>query len=166
MSFAAWGCTAVALTGKTVPLLAVNLDWPRKEVGLIVIHPRHGSASISPISSIWGHLPLPGEDDPLSRFVRAATALQRLPLPIAEEDKMAYAFNVLSEVIQPVGTKTATQVSMVFDLMKRTIYFRTINNAHIRFISLDDIHFDELKQPIFIDGCQHQCGNILPAHHL
>lgn len=314
LSYASWGCSALVLTGKTpVPLIAVNLDWPTRDVGLLVIHPRHqaqsadvnlqlyhpltwtsrygsvmfhamGSAphTIGPAVdgmnekgltasvlilneseyevsatkpalnvSLWiryildnfqsvqevienlptyqlvpetyryrsiklhllihdqmghqaileylegklsihqednmpypvltnspyeqslhrlsqyhpfgGTAPLPGEYDSISRFVRASATIKRLPAPIPEEDSLAFAFNALADVAQPIGTQSVTQISMVFDMTHLSLYFRTINEAMIRYIKLSDIDFDTLDHNIEMDGYQHSAGNLLQA---
>jgi len=104
---------------------------------------------------------LPGSNDSNSRFVRAAHYLNRLPSFIAKEEHIAYAFNGLSTVAQGPGTKTPTQLSIVFDAHDKTIYFRSINESAIRVIALADFNFDGLYQPRGLNPYQHLSGDVV-----
>lgn len=108
-----------------------------------------------------GSLPLPGGYDSNSRFVRAAFYLKRLPGFVANEEHLAYAFNGLSDVAQAPGSTSATQLSMVFDIPSKTIYFRTVNEAAIRVIPLESINFNELDKPLSLNGYQHLAGDVV-----
>ena len=108
-----------------------------------------------------GDKPLPGGYDSKSRFVRAAHYLKKLPGYIANEEHIAYAFNGLGNVAQAPGTSSPTQLSMVFDIGTRTIYFRSINEANLRVIPINDIKFNELKEALSLNSYQHVSGNII-----
>lgn len=105
---------------------------------------------------------LPGGYDSNSRFVRAAHYLKRLPGFVANEEHIAYAFNGLSDVAQAPGTAQPTQLSMVFDIPTKTIFFRSINEASVRTIPFADIDFDTLTEPLAINAYQHFYGNVVP----
>lgn len=108
-----------------------------------------------------GNKPLPGGYDSKSRFVRAAHYLKKLPGYVANEEHIAYAFNGLGQVAQAPGTSSPTQLSMVFDLGTKTIYFRSVNEANIRMIPINDINFNELKDSLSLNSYQHLAGNII-----
>lgn len=106
---------------------------------------------------------LPGGDDSHSRFIRAASYMKKLPGFIANEERLAYAFNGLGLVAQAPGTPLPTQMSAVFDITSKTIYFRSINEAAPRSIALNDINFDEFYEPLSLNPFQHLSGNVV-AH--
>lgn len=108
-----------------------------------------------------GMQPLPGGYDSNSRFVRAAFYLKRLPSFVADEEHIAYAFNGLSDVAQAPGAHSPTQVSMVFDIPTKTVYFRSINESGLRIIPLDNIKFNKLEAPLSLNIYQHLTGDVL-----
>lgn len=108
-----------------------------------------------------GEKALPGGYDSNSRFVRAAFYLKRLPSFVANEEHIAYAFNGLGDVAQAPGSGIPTQVSMVFDIPTKTTYFRSVNEAGVRVISLDKIKFNELEAPLMLNIYQHVSGDVL-----
>ncbi|KGP62913.1 choloylglycine hydrolase [Legionella norrlandica] len=131
----------------TTPVLT-NTDY-KSSVALLDEYQNNGSKA------------LPGGYDSDSRFVRAALYLKRLPSFVAKEEHIAYAFNGLSDVAQAPGTHAPTQLSIVFDILSKTIYFRSINEAAIRIIPLDNINFDDLYQPVALNAYQHFSGDVI-----
>ncbi|HAT9399507.1 linear amide C-N hydrolase [Legionella pneumophila] len=131
----------------TMPVLT-NTDY-KSSLALLEEYQDHG-----------GSKALPGGYDSKSRFVRAAHYLKKLPSFIAKEEHIAYAFNGLNVVTQAPGTSSPTQLSMVFDIPTKTIYFRSINEAALRVISMDSIDFDYLYQPIALNVYQHLSGDV------
>lgn len=103
----------------------------------------------------------PGGYDSNSRFIRAAHYIKRLPGFIADEEHIAYAFNGLSDVAQAPGTASPTQLSMVFDIPNRTIYFRSVNEAAIRIVSLDKLNFNKITDTLALNAYQHFSGDIV-----
>ncbi|KTD82793.1 linear amide C-N hydrolase [Legionella waltersii] len=122
---------------------------------------RSALALLSDYQEYGGSKELPGGYDSNARFVRAAHFIKRLPSFVAKEERIAYAFNSLSDVAQAPATATPTQLSMVFDISTKTIYFRSINEAGVRVIPLDKIQFNELYEPTSINTYQHFYGDVL-----
>lgn len=60
---------------------------------------------------------------------------------------VTYAFDILSAVNQ--GSYTKSQI--VFDVKKRVIYFRTLNNPNIRYLSFDSFDFSSGTQSKVLD---------------
>ncbi|KTD60765.1 linear amide C-N hydrolase [Legionella shakespearei] len=116
---------------------------------------------LSEYRDFGGSKALPGGYDSNSRFVRAAHYMKRLPSFVANEEHIAYAFNGLSDVAQAPGTPQPTQLSMVFDIPTKTIYFRSVNEASVRVIPFADINFDTLSEPLSINAYQHFYGNVV-----
>jgi choloylglycine hydrolase len=104
---------------------------------------------------------LPGGYDSRARFIRAAHYIKRLPSFVANEEHIAYAFNGLGDIAQAPGTATPTQLSMVFDIASKTIYFRSINDAALRVIPLGGIEFKDLYEPLSINAYQHFFGDVV-----
>lgn len=145
------------LDGKLIVHTQDNLTPP------VVTNTDYDSAVslLSEYHDFGGTKALPGGYDSNSRFVRAAHYLKRLPGFVAKEEHIAYAFNGLSDVAQAPGSALPTQLSMVFDIATKTIYFRSINEASVRVIPLDSINFDELNQPLALNTYQHFSGDVV-----
>ncbi|WP_298625044.1 linear amide C-N hydrolase [uncultured Legionella sp.] len=118
-------------------------------------------AYLSEFSDFGGTKPLPGGYGTNSRFVRAASYIKKLPSFISEEEHIAYAFNGLGLVAQAPGGTSPTQLSMVFDMASKTIYFRSINEAGVRSIPLNNINFKELNTALSLNAYQHFSGDVL-----
>ena len=74
----------------------------------------------------------------LDRFYRAANRTQNFDKAQRnDEEAINYAFDILSDVAQEPG---GTQWTIVYDQLRRKIYFRTQQNRQIR--SIDTIRFD------------------------
>ncbi len=93
---------------------------------------------------------LPGEYDSYSRFVRAAAFKKKLST-YQENDMIGYAFDGLAAVAKPPGERSPTQISMVFDLDQRVLYFHTINNPILQKIDLKQYDFASLESPIYLN---------------
>lgn len=113
--------------------------------------------------SFGGQLPIPGEFDALSRFVRAAVALKSLPKPLKEDEKIGYTFQALSYSEQGLGARSTTYINLVMDLHSKTLYFRTMHDAELRYVRVHDVRFDELSQEMHFNVYEHQHGNLLDA---
>jgi choloylglycine hydrolase len=118
-------------------------------------------AYLAEFSDFGGAKPLPGDYGSKSRFVRAASYLKKLPAYIANEEHIAYAFNGLGLVAQAPGGSSPTQLSMVFDIGTKTIYFRSINEASLRSLPMGSINFSELNEALSINAYQHFSGDVL-----
>ena len=86
-----------------------------------------------------GYQSIPGSSGSLDRFVRAANMLKNY-IPNIQASSVDYAFNILDNVAQPPGA-WGTQWSIVYDIQKLRIYFRTFSNTKIRYIDLHSFDF-------------------------
>lgn len=118
-------------------------------------------AYLGQFGDFGGSKPLPGGDGSSSRFVRAASYLKKLPSFIANEEHIAYAFSGLGMVAQAPGGTSPTQLSMVFDIGSKTIYFRSINEASLRSIPMSKINFSLLDKALSINAYQHFSGDVI-----
>ncbi|TAL65225.1 MAG: linear amide C-N hydrolase [Legionella sp.] len=118
------------------------------------------TSQINEYKDFGGNLAIPGGYDSISRFIRAAHYLKRLPRFVSKEEHVAYAFNGLSDVAQAPGTVTPTQLSVVFDGPSKTIYFRSINESAVRVIPLENFNFDDLYETLALNVYQHLSGNV------
>ena len=86
-----------------------------------------------------GNQSIPGSSGSLDRFVRAANMLKNYDQKI-HASSVDYAFKILDNVAQPTGV-WGTQWSIVYDIQKLRIYFRTFSNIKIRYIDLHSFDF-------------------------
>jgi penicillin V acylase-like amidase (Ntn superfamily) len=75
----------------------------------------------------------------LDRFVRAANLLKNFDSGI-QTSSIEYAFNILSNVSNSFSA-WPTQWSIVYDIQKLRVYFRTLSNKQIRYIDLHSFDF-------------------------
>lgn len=111
--------------------------------------------------SFGGKLSLPGDSDPLSRFVRVATYLKTLPTPKTIRDTVAGVLSVIRTAMVPFGavdtsgnkTEDAwpTRWTSVADLTKKTFYFSTTTTPSIIWLDLNTLDFSEGKPILSID---------------
>jgi choloylglycine hydrolase len=114
-------------------------------------------ANLKRYKSFGGNLPLPGDSDPLSRFVRVATYLKTLPAPKEVRDAVAGVLSVMRTAMVPFGAvdtsgnKTVdawpTRWVSVADLTYKTYYFSTTTTPNIIWLDLEKLNFSE-GQPI------------------
>lgn len=108
-----------------------------------------------------GKLSLPGDPDPLSRFVRSATFLKTLPIPKNELEAIAGVLSVMRTVMVPFGVtdtsdnKTvdawATRWVTVADATNKIYYFNSTSAPNIVWIDLNKINFSEEFAVLSID---------------
>jgi len=95
----------------------------------------------------------------LGRFVQAAAAVRNFAgLHVA--DPVSYAFATLANVSQSSGTPT--QWSIVYDIAKRTAYFRTRPLQSIKQIRLDDLDFRPTAPLRMMDINTYAFGDVTP----
>lgn len=99
--------------------------------------------SLKQYKNFGGHLPLPAGYLTRTRFVLAANLLQTLPKPTSDQQAIAFTFNALGYLIEPPVSTTPTVWSVVYDLSNKTLYYRNIDNAQIRFMHLRDFNFSK-----------------------
>ncbi len=86
-----------------------------------------------------GNISISHDSGSLDRFARAANMLKNY----TSDNKASlvdYAFNILDNVAQPYGA-WETKWSIVYDIQKRRIYFRTISNKKVRYVDLPSFDF-------------------------
>lgn len=107
-------------------------------------------------SGLYG---LPGDMTSPSRFVRASFFQSTAPVFAQSEKTVLHAFHILNNFSIPIGLQfsepdlapdmhTATQVTIVTDLVNRCFYFRTMYNSTIRCIDLQMIDFDRVSYKV------------------
>jgi penicillin V acylase-like amidase (Ntn superfamily) len=111
--------------------------------------------------SFGGTLSLPGDSDPLSRFVRVATYLKTLPSPKDVRDAVAGVLSVIRTAMVPFGAVDtsgsetedawATRWVSVADLTHKTFYFNSTNTPNIIWLDLNKLDFQEGKPVLSID---------------
>jgi len=111
--------------------------------------------------SFGGKLPLPGDSDPLSRFVRVATYLKTLPSPADQKETIAGIFSVIRTAMVPFGAvdtsgnKTvdawATRWASVADLSNKVYYFNSTTTPNIIWLELKKLDFTKGVKTLAID---------------
>lgn len=100
-----------------------------------------------------GSLPMPGDIDSLSRFVRASSYLKTLPKPSDYHQAIAEIFSVIRTVMVPFGAadtsgKVAvdtwpTRWASVIDDTNKVYYFNSTTAPNIVWIELKSFNFNE-----------------------
>lgn len=118
--------------------------------------------------SFGGKLPLPGDPDPLSRFVRAATFLKTLPQPKDDLESIAGVLAVMRTAMVPFGAldtsgnKTedawATRWVSVADVTNKIYYFNSTSAPNIIWVDLNAIDFSEGAPVLSIDPTDIKLG--------
>lgn len=108
-----------------------------------------------------GTLSLPGDPDPLSRFVRAAAYLKTSPKAKNELDAIANILSVIRTAMTPFGAvdtsgnKTedawATRWVSVADVTNNIYYFNSTTAPNIIWIDLNKINFEPGAPALSID---------------
>ncbi len=108
-----------------------------------------------------GKLPLPGDPDPLSRFVRAAAYLKTSPSSNNNLEAIANVLSVIRTTMTPFGAvdtsgnKTedawATRWVSVADITNNIYYFNSTTAPNIIWIDLNKINFNEGAPLLSID---------------
>lgn len=111
--------------------------------------------------SFGGTLALPGDTDPLSRFVRVATYLKTLPTPKNIKEAVAGVLSVIRTAMVPFGavdtsgnkTEDAwpTRWVSVADLTNLTYYFNSTTTPNIIWLNLNQLDFSEGKPILSLD---------------
>jgi choloylglycine hydrolase len=118
-------------------------------------------ANLKRYQSFGGKLPLPGDPDPLSRFVRAATFLKTLPTPNDDLESIAGVLAVMRTAMVPFGAldtsgnKTedawATRWVSVADVTNKIYYFNSTSAPNIIWVDLNNINFTQGSPVLSID---------------
>lgn len=108
-----------------------------------------------------GNKPLPGDCDPLSRFVRVATYLKTLPSATTEVDAVANILSVIRTAMVPFGAEDTsgsetedswpTRWVTVADLSNKLFFFNSTTAPNIIWLDLKKIDFSEQAPNLSID---------------
>ena len=81
-------------------------------------------------------------NESLDRFTRAVKKTKDFEKrPLADEQAVAYAFEVLSDAAQKNRTDTWTQWSIVYDQKRSRIYFRTLQSPQIKSVDIKAFNY-------------------------
>jgi hypothetical integral membrane protein (TIGR02206 family) len=121
----------VVHTGETMPFNVLTNNTYAESVEFLKQHEGFG-----------GTLPIADTNASLDRFARVANLLKHYD-PSDSGSAIEYAFGILTNVAQGDRTKW----SIVYDIPKRRIYFRTLTNPQLRYVDLNAFDFS-CKTPI------------------
>ncbi len=110
-----------------------------------------------------GTLPLPGDIDPMSRFVRVAAFAKTLPVAKSPEDAVALAAGLLRTVSVPSGAQDysgnedtsdtwQTRWFSAADLTDKVYYFQSMTSPNVFWVDLKKIDFGPERKPVQIDA--------------
>ena len=109
-----------------------------------------------------GKLAMPGDIDPLSRFVRARSYLKTLPRPTSEEDAIAGAYSVARNVSVPFGAHDTsggdstdtwpTLWASVADTTHRVYYFQSTRSPNVFWLDLGKVNLIEGAPVLDVDA--------------
>ena len=118
-------------------------------------------ANLKRYQSFGGKLALPGDSDPLSRFVRVATYLKTLPQSTNDIESIAGVLSVIRTAMVPFGaidtsgnkTEDAwpTRWVTVANLTDKLYYFNSTSAPNIVWFDLNKINFSEHAPVLSID---------------
>jgi len=112
-------------------------------------------ANLKQYKLFGGNLALPGDIDPQSRFVRAASFLQMLAKPKDNVEALARVYQVAETVVNPSGaysTKDSnpnevdvwpTRWTSAADLTNKVFYFRAAESPNVFWVELKNIDFSK-----------------------
>lgn len=111
--------------------------------------------------SFGGALTLPGDTDPLSRFVRVATYLKTLPISKTPVEAIANVLSVIRTATVPFGSvdtsgnKTtdawSTRWISIADLTHKTYYFNSMTTPNIVWLDLTRLNFSKGATVLSVD---------------
>lgn len=118
-------------------------------------------ANLKNYQGFGGKRSLPGDSDPLSRFVRVATYLKTLPTSNTEIDAVAGILSVIRSAMVPFGavdtsgnkTEDAWQTRWVSvaDVTNRVFFFNSTSAPNIIWFDLKKMNFSEKAPVLSID---------------
>lgn len=143
--------------------------------GKVVIH--HGShyrvmtnepsyseqlANLKRYKLFGGNLPMPGDIDPLSRFVRASSYLKTLPQPTSEVEAIAETISVIRTTMVPFGAEdtSGSEISVdswptrwisAGDLTHKVYYFNSTMTPNIIWVDLNSFNFKPNSPTLILD---------------
>ena len=121
--------------------------------------------------SFGGTLPLPGDTDPLSRFVRVSTYLKTLPFAKTPIEAIANVLSVIRTATVPFGAidtsgnKTtdawSTRWLSIADLTHKIYYFNSMTTPNIVWLYLTQLNFSKNAPVLSVDpNAIHYVGDL------
>jgi len=111
-----------------------------------------------------GNLPMPGDVDPLSRFVRASSYLKTLPQPGNYNEAIAGVLSVIRTTMVPFGAQDTsggkaedswpTRWVATADLTNKIYYFNSTTAPNIIWLDFKNLNFAEGQPVISVDPTQ------------
>ena len=108
-----------------------------------------------------GKLSLPGDSDPLSRFVRVATYLKTLPKPASTLDALAGVLSVIRTAAVPFGAVDhsgnkvedawPTRWISLADLNNKIYYFNSTTTPNIIWLDFNNLNFSQGEPVLVLD---------------
>jgi penicillin V acylase-like amidase (Ntn superfamily) len=96
--------------------------------------------SLDNYTSFGGKEPLPGGEDPLSRFVRGASTWNLLPKPTNSTNALNISLAALAPISIPPGhPDRCTYWSIVTDIQQKKVFFKTFNSPQLASIDLSQV---------------------------
>ena len=103
-------------------------------------------ANLKLYKGFGGSRGLPGSEQSLDRFVRAARYLKSLPKPESKQETVAYLMSVMRNVSAPFGVAdplrpniSSTRWRTIADLTNKTYYFESATNLNVIRVSLNKL---------------------------
>ncbi len=98
---------------------------------------------------------LPGSEQSLDRFVRAARYLNSLPKPESKRETVAYLMSVMRNVSAPFGVAdplrpniSTTRWRAIADLTSKVYYFESTTSPNVIWVSLNKLHLQDGGSPL------------------
>jgi choloylglycine hydrolase len=99
-----------------------------------------------------GKLPMPGDVDSISRFIRASSYLKTLPQPKDDTEAAAFLMGVIRTVMSPYGAEDTsgnetvdawpTRWASLRDLKNKIYYFYATKTPNVVWVDLNKLKFD------------------------
>lgn len=109
-------------------------------------------ANLKKYKLFGGKLPMPGDVDSLSRFIRAASFMKTLPQPKDFREAAAFLMGVIRTVMSPYGAEDTsgnktvdawpTQWASLRDLKNKIYYFYMTKTPNVIWVDLNHLNFN------------------------
>jgi choloylglycine hydrolase len=172
-----------------VPVMVADLDWPLHLCiedkngdsaifefikGKLVIHHNRDATvmtndpfymvqvtNLKNYAYFGGKLPLPGDMDSMSRFVRLSAFLKTLPTPASQKEALEFTLGVIRSAEVPFGALDTTGKTNIdtwptrwvtaTNLTTLVYYFQSTQSLNTAWIDLNKINFKTLSGPLEIN---------------
>lgn len=118
-------------------------------------------ANLKKYKLFGGDLAMPGDVDPMSRFVRASSYLKTLPQPKDARETNAGVLSVIRAVMVPFGAEDtsgnetedawATRWITMQDLTNKVYYFSSTTAPNIIWLEFKNLDFSSNAKPLLVD---------------